>query len=210
MAGDTIRVVLIDDHLHVHETVAALLSDTDDIVLVGHGSNGEEAVRLCASLRPDVVLMDVMMPRMTGIEASKSIHKNHPEIRILVLSSFQDDESVHAMLKSGATGYVLKDSLANDLANTIRTTFKGKSVFSTEVAERLLNPESGPGETFGLTTRELEVLRLMAQGLNNNEIAAKLVISQSTVKFHISNLIAKIGVETRAEAIVQAAKKKLI
>jgi NarL family two-component system response regulator LiaR len=206
-----IRVLLIDDHRRIHDAVSVALDAQDDIILVGHGSNGEEALQLCEELTPDLVLMDVVMPGMGGIEATRLIREKYPATKILVLSSFQDDESIHTMLQSGASGYILKDALVSDLANTIRTTFHGSAVFSPEVAQVLLKAESTePRQTFGLTERELEVLQLMAQGLNNAEIAYKLTISQSTVKFHISNIQVKMGVETRAEVIVLAAKNNLI
>ncbi|MBI5928698.1 MAG: response regulator transcription factor [Chloroflexi bacterium] len=210
-ATKIIRVILIDDHARVHDAVTMALHNLDDIALIGHGSRGEEALALCEELTPDVILMDVVMPGMSGVEATKLIRKKYPNIKILVVSSFQDDDTIHTILQNGASGYVLKDAIASDLANTIRTTFDGSAVFSQEVARVLLKSDhSEPSQRFGLTQRELEILRLMAQGQNNAEIAHTLTISQSTVKFHINNVIAKIGVDTRAEAIVLAAKNNLV
>lgn len=205
-----IRVLLADDQLRVHEAVALALRDTDDIRLIGQAANGDEAIALCAQYQPDLVLMDVLMPGLGGIEATRQIHQRHPHIKILVLSAMQDDESVRAMLESGAIGYVLKDSLARDLPATIRASYSGNMVFSQIITQRLLNQANGVSHDFGLTEREMEVLRLMAEGLNNNELATRLFISPSTVKFHIVNILDKMGVQTRPEAIVLAAKNNLV
>ncbi len=208
-----IRVLLVDDHPHVHKAVQIALQNAHDIELVAHAGNGQEAIILCAQLQPDVVLMDVVMPVMDGIEATRKIHSDHPNIRLLVLSSFQDEESVHLMLTNGAVGYILKYSLATDLVNTIRTVFHGNSVLSSQIVQSLLNttPLTPPSiQNFRLTPREMEILRCMAEGLNNGEIAARLVISQSTVKYHIANILQKMDVETRSEAIVLAVKNDLV
>ena len=207
--SDVIRLMLIDDHRSTHEIVKGILLSSGDIKLVAQGSNGEDALYLCDEVRPDVILMDIVMPGIDGVEATKLIHTKHPEVKILALSSFQDDDSVRQMLQSGAVGYVLKGSLMQDLVNTIRATFRGKAVFSPEITQTLLrSPETK--NDFGLTDREKEVLRLLASGMNNNEIGDKLVISVSTVKFHITNILVKMQVETRAEAIVLAAKNDLV
>jgi NarL family two-component system response regulator LiaR len=207
-----IRILLVDDHAWVHQAVSTILKIAPDIELIGQAHNGVEALRLCEELQPDLILMDVVMPHINGIEATRIIRGRYATIKILVLSSFQDDESVLAMLDSGAMGYVLKGSLTGDLISAIRTAMTGASVFSAEITSVLLksNQETPNGHDFGLTTRELEVLRLMAKGENNPEIADKLVISQSTVKFHISNILDKMGVTTRPEAIVLAAKNNLV
>lgn len=203
-----VRVILIDDHRHVHQTAATILGDTADIDLMAHGSNGEEAIALCREHEPDLVLMDVVMPVMDGVAATRTIHEQFPNIRILVLSSFQDHESVHEMLRSGAAGYITKDALARDLKSTIRANHEGKAVFSQEIAARLLDPI--PAQNFNLTDREIEVLGLVAEGLNNGQIAHELTISRSTVKFHINNIVQKMGVDTRNEALVLAAKNNLV
>lgn len=208
----SIRVLLADDQLRVHEAVILALRGADDIVLVGQAADGDEAVILCGQLLPDLVLMDVLMPGIGGIEATRRIHQRQPQVNILVLSAMQDDTTVRAMLEAGAVGYVLKDSLARDLAATIRATHAGNAVFSQRITDRLLqNSQPAPvSQGFGLTERELEVLKLMAEGLNNGELAARLHISQSTVKFHITNILDKMGVATRPEAIVLAAKNNLV
>jgi len=204
-----IRVVLVDDHLQIHRTVQAILQTTQDISLVGQGANGQEGIALCAQLRPDVVLMDVVMPVMDGIEASGIVAQRFPDIKVLVLSSFQDHESVYTMLRNGAQGYITKSSLAEDLVETILTVFQGKMVFSSEVGEHLLAPPQ-PAEEYHLTDREMEVLVLLAEGLTNKESAYQLSISPSTLKYHMNNIYRKLGVQTRSEALVLAAKNNLI
>jgi len=206
-----IRVILADDHLRIHEQVTDILNHASDVSLVAQASNGEEAVHLCQDRQPDIVLMDVVMPGMGGVEATRQIKATCPNTKILVLSSFQDDESVQTMLENGASGYVTKRDLATSLLASIRTTHLGQRVFSEEVAEHILTPDAGEAtDTFGLTDRELEVLVLMAQGLNNGEIGGELFISRSTVNFHIGNIVRKLGVETRSEALVAAAKHGLV
>jgi two-component system, NarL family, response regulator LiaR len=207
--SDNIRVILIDDHAHIHQAAAIVLNQTPDIELVAQGSNGREALELCAEYQPDIVLMDVMMPVMDGIEASKQLLERMPQMKILVLSSFQDDDSVRAMLTNGAIGYILKGELAKDLCNAIRSAHSGQTVMSQPVARMLLNHDR-PKHDFDLTAREIEILKRITEGLNNQEIAAKLVISPSTVKFHLTNILRKMRVDTRAEAIVLAAKNDLI
>ena len=137
-----IRVVLIDDHLQIHTVVQATLFSTPDFKLVGQGANGQDAIALCEQYKPDIVLMDVVMPIMDGIEATKILHEQYPETKILVLSSFHDHESVYTMLRNGAVGYLTKDSLAQDLVETIRTTFQGKMVFSPDIVEQLVSSQS--------------------------------------------------------------------
>jgi two-component system, NarL family, response regulator LiaR len=204
-----IRVVLVDDHLQIHRIVRVILGATHDINLVGQAANGQEGITLCEQYQPDIVLMDVVMPVLDGIEATKELHERFPTIKILVLSSFQDHESVYAMLRNGAVGYLTKGSLAEDLAETIRATFQGKMVFSSEIGAHLVSPPQ-PTVNFHLTDRELEVLVLLAEGLTNQQSAQKLSISQSTLKFHMNNIFQKLGVQTRSEALVLAAKNNLI
>ena len=204
-----IRVVMVDDNAQMHRIVHVILGATTDIKLVGQGANGQEGIALCEQYQPDIALMDVVMPVMDGIEATKVLHERFPAIKVLVLSSFQDHESVYAMLRNGAVGYLTKGSLAQDLAETIRATFQGKMVFSSEVGAQLVSPPQ-PAVDFHLTDRELEVLVLLAEGLTNQQSAQKLSISQSTLKFHMTNIFEKLGVQTRSEALVLAAKNNLI
>jgi NarL family two-component system response regulator LiaR len=210
LPASKIRVILIDDHIRIHQAVNTTLNTVDDIDLVAQGATGEEAVELVEKYEPDIVLMDIVMPVMSGADAAKLIHAKFPHVKILVLSSFQDDDSVRSMLDNGASGYILKNAIATDLVNTIRVVHTGVAAFSGEVAEVLLGLRKSQHLSFNLTERELEVLKLMAAGLNNGQIAERLVISQATVKFHINNVVQKLGVETRAEAIVIAAKNDLV
>lgn len=208
---EPIRVILIDDHSQIHRAIAALIDYWDDLELIAQGATGEEAIQLCTEYQPDIVLMDVMMPGMSGAEATAVIMQQKPEIKILALSSFQDSESVQAMLEAGAIGYVLKTSSIDDLANTIRTTHAGHAVFSPEVTQVLFRtPNVDPKKEYGITSRELEVLRLMVNGLNNRQIAESLVISRSTVKFHVSSILTKLNVSSRVEAVALAAQQNLI
>lgn len=205
-----IRVILADDHLRIHEQVTDILNAVPDVSLVAQASNGEEAVHLCQDRQPDIILMDVVMPGMGGVEATRQIKATCPGTKILVLSSFQDDESVQAMLENGASGYVTKRDLATSLLASIRTTHLGQRVFSDEVAEHILSPDPADADAFDLTDREREVLALIAQGLTNGQIGGELFISRSTVNFHIGNIVRKLGVETRSEALVVAAKHGLV
>jgi NarL family two-component system response regulator LiaR len=209
--ADRIRIAVVDDHVKVHMGIEAALESFEDLELVAHGSNGQEALQLCADHRPDIVLMDVIMPEMNGIEATRAIHERFPGIKVLALSSFQDEEAIRAMLQAGAVGYVLKTSSIGDLAHTIRAAHAGKSVFSPEVTQVLLQPaQTPPPQDFGLTPRERDILKLMAEGLNNREIAVALTISLSTAKFHVSSVLAKLGVTNRVEAVALALEKRLV
>ena len=206
-----IRVILVDDHLQTHKIVSALLSTVEDIQIVGQGANGLEALDLCDQFQPDVALMDVLMPGMDGVEVTRQLHTRQPSIKILALSSLQDHESIHQMLQNGAVGYITKSSLTDDLVDTIRTVHQGKMVFSAQAMAGLLgSPGAGGQPAFHLTDRELEVLAQMAAGLTMPQIASKLVISSSTVKFHIENICQKMGVRTRSEALIIAAKHHLV
>lgn len=210
---DTIRIILADDHRRVHQAISEMIGFFDDMALVAQASNGQEAVDLCNRYQPDVVLMDVVMPVMDGVEATRIILEQNPDIKILALSSFKGHDTVRDMLESGAIGYVLKESSVDDLENTIRAIHKGQGVLSPEAMQTLLGAEPDDvGDSAGgnLSRRELEVLKLLAEGQTNKEIAINLSISVSTVKFHINNVTEKLGVQTRAELLVMAAKKKLI
>lgn len=204
-----IRVVIIDDHIQIHNIVSGLLKQTSEIKLVGQGANGEDAINLCEHNNPDIVLMDVVMPVMDGIQATKLLQERFPSIKVLVLSSFHDHESVHSMLRNGAVGYLTKSALAEDLVETIQATSQGKMVFSADIVEQLVS-QPQPAMDFRLTDRELEVLVLLAEGLTNQQSAQRLSISVSTLKFHMNNIYEKLGVQTRSEALVLAAKNNLI
>lgn len=206
-----IRIIVVDDHRVVHQALAEMISFVKDFSLVAQGSNGREAVELCREFVPDIVLMDVVMPVMDGIEATKQIHGEHATIKIIALSSFQDDVSVNAMLKSGAVGYVLKNASVDELEGIIRTVNEGNAVIDCNLMRKVL----APGATLGgsdvrLSPRELEILRMIAGGMNYMQVSKCLMISISTVKFHISNMLSKLRVSTRSEAIMVASKYGLI
>ncbi len=205
-----IRVVLVDDHVHIHEAVALVLQAAADIDLIGHGSNGSEALQLCESLKPDLVLLDVLMPQMNGIETAHALRQRFPAIKVLALSSLQDEDTARLMMRAGIVGYILKSSLNADLISAIRAVVSGSIVLASEIAAELFNPTApAPSADFRLTERELEILKQMAAGLSNGEIAAVLTISVSTVKFHVANILNKLHVETRAEAVVLAVRNAL-
>ncbi|MEM6527888.1 MAG: response regulator transcription factor [Chloroflexota bacterium] len=209
---EPIRILIVDDHRIVHQALSEMIGFVDDFELVGQGSNGNEAVALCAELKPHVVLMDVMMPGMDGIEATRQILQQSPNIKILALSSFQDDSSVQSMLRSGALGYVLKDTSVDELESVIRTVNEGNAVISSNLMQSILQPapDTPTANDFNLSPREHEILKLIAAGMSYGQIAEKLTISMSTVKFHVSNMLEKLGVATRNEAIAIAAKNGLV
>jgi len=207
-----IRVVLADDHTLFREGVASLLERAEGISLVGAAASGEEAIRLADELLPEIVLMDLKMPGIGGIAATRAITGRNPHIGVIVLTMFEDDESVFAALKAGARGYVLKDADRGMLLRAIRAVAHGEALLAPSVARRVLDqfapPTPPPTAAVALfdelTPREREVLQLIAQGRRNQEIAASLVISEKTVGNHISNIFAKLQVNDRSQAIVRA------
>jgi NarL family two-component system response regulator LiaR len=207
----SIRVMLVDEHEVVRSGLGAVLMAHDDMDLVGEARNGEEAVRLCKSLKPDVVLMDLMMPVMDGVTATRLIHENQPEIRVIALTSFSDREWVEGALKAGAAGYLLKTVSASELIDAIRAAEAGRTSLSPEAAQVLVqNLKQPQSPVYDLTEREQEILALMVEGLSNNDIANRLVVSQSTIKFHVSNILSKLEVTTRTEAVALALKNRLV
>lgn len=206
-----IRVLLVDDHRMLRRGLAAFLSVCDDIEVVGEAGGGTEAIRLCRQLRPDVVLMDVMMPEMDGATATKVIRTQFPQTQVLALTSFADESFVQRMLQAGAIGYLLKNVEAENLADAIRAARHGHSTLALEAMQALLHAASHPS-TLGsdLTAREREVLVLLVKGLHNNEIAVRLRVSQSTIKGHVSNILAKLGATSRTEAVALAVQHRLV
>jgi NarL family two-component system response regulator LiaR len=197
-----IRILVVDDHEVVRRGLTLFLRPFEDFELVGEAANGLEAVTACEQYRPDVILMDLMMPEMDGAAATRAIREKHPNVQIIGLTTFKEDALVREMLKSGAVGYLLKNSSVDELAGAIRTAMTGKIVISPEAAHALLDAQPTPTHfKYNLTERELEVLRLMVEGLNNVEIAERLVIARSTVKFHVSSILAKLNVSSRVEAV---------
>jgi two-component system, NarL family, response regulator LiaR len=205
-----IRLMLVDDHRVVHQALAEMISFVEDFELVAQGSNGQEAIALCAEFQPDIVLMDVVMPVMDGVEATGRILSDNPRIKILALSSFQDDVSVNSMLKSGAVGYILKNTSVDELESIIRTVAEGNTVIDSSLMQKVLQPNFSSYSDASLSPRELEIIRMISRGMSYSQIADSLTISLSTVKFHIGNILSKLGVETRNEAIVVAAKSNII
>lgn len=209
--NDKIRVMIVDDHAVVRSGLSAFLSVNHDLELVGEAENGQQAVTRAGLLRPDVILMDIMMPVMDGIAATEAIKRQYPAIQIVALTSFQEDELVQSALRAGAVGYLMKNVTARELSAAIRAAAEGRMTLSSEAAQALVRANQQAHEfTETLTDREREVLRLMVEGLNNAEIAERLVASLSTVKYHISNILGKLGVDNRVAAVTQALQRKLV
>lgn len=205
------RVMIVDDHDMVRSGLAVFLEAFDDLVLVGEASDGVEAVRLCAEAQPHVVLMDLLMPRMDGITATRAICESHPDIQVIALTSFQDRDLVQGALQAGAVGYLLKNASIDELAEAVRNARKGRPSLAPEALRALVsaaNQPSRPGDD--LTDRELEVLALVAQGLSNPDIARRLTVELSTVKTHVSNILSKLDVSNRMEAAALAREHNLV
>jgi NarL family two-component system response regulator LiaR len=206
-----IRVLVVDDHTMVRRGLATFLKVFDDLEMAGEAASGQEAIQLCTELQPDVVLMDMVMPDMDGAATTRLIRKQSPQIQVLALTSFKEEILVKSALQAGAIGYLLKDVSADELAQAIRAAHAGRSTLSPEAAQALVHATSQPaGPGISLTDRELEVLSRMVEGLNNTQIAALLNISPSTVKSHVSNILAKLGVASRTEAVTLALRNQLV
>jgi len=209
----SIRLLVADDHAIVRKGIRALLATEPDIEVVGEAKNGREAVARAESLQPDVILMDLVMPEMDGIEAIRRITTRQPEARILVLTTFAADEMVFPAIKAGALGYLLKDSGPEELVEAIRQVHRGESSLHPTVARKLLQEISGPPKgrptPEPLTEREVEVLRQVARGLSNQEIASKLVITEATVRTHVSNILSKLHLASRTQAALYALREGL-
>jgi NarL family two-component system response regulator LiaR len=210
---DRIRVFIADDHAIVRKGIQAVLEIVPDIEVVGEAENGRDAVYRVRELEPDVILMDLVMPVMDGIEAIQRITEDQPDVRILVLTTFAGEEKILPAIKAGALGYHLKDSQPQELARAIREVHRGESslhpVIARKVLEELSHPSDRPPTPDPLTRREVEVLRLVAQGLENHEIAEKLVISEATVRTHVSNITGKLHVASRTQAALYALREGL-
>jgi len=207
-----IRVIIVDDHTVVRSGLGAVLAYSENMELVGEAENGEEAIRLCEQLQPDIVLMDLLMPKMDGVTATKIIHESWPQIRIIALTSYKEKEYVEGVLKAGATSYLLKNVSANELISAINRAMSGQPSLSPEAAQVLIQAASSQPPELGhdLTAREREVLALIIEGLNNPQIGERLNISVTTVRTHVSSILSKLGVSNRAEAIVLALRKDLL
>lgn len=209
---ECIRVMLVDDHAVVRSGLSTFLMTCDDMELVGEAASGEQALQICSRAKPDVILMDLVMPGMDGATTTRMIRERCPEIQVIVLTSFKEQELVQGALQAGAIGYLLKDVSADELANAVRAAYAGKPTLAPEAAQVLIQATRRPAEQIGfdLTEREREVLALMVEGLNNNQIAEKLVVSVSTAKFHVSRVLSKLNASGRTEAVAIALQNHLV
>ena len=206
-----IRVVIVDDHVLVRSGLEVVLGMFDDIELAGQAGDGEDALRLCVELRPDVVLMDLVMPGMSGVEATRRVLDKCPDTKVVALTSFTDEDLIGETLRAGAIGYLMKNVSADQLADAVRAAAAGRSTLATEAADVLVRSVSSPRpQADALTAREQEVLKLMADGLTNADIAERLVIGVATVKTHVSSVMTKLGVSTRTEATALAIRRGFV
>ncbi|MBO9608614.1 MAG: response regulator transcription factor [Paenibacillaceae bacterium] len=208
-----IKVLLVDDHEMVRIGLAAVLGTEDGIEVVGEAGNGKEGIRLALEYKPDVVLMDLVMEGMDGIETTRRLLAQLPDCKVIVLTSFLDDEKMYPVIEAGAFSYLLKTSRANEIAQAIRAAANGQSILESQVASKIMNrfrqPKPAAAPHHELTEREMEVLRLIAGGRSNQEVADELYIGVKTVKFHVTNILAKLGVEDRTQAAIYAFKNGL-
>lgn len=210
----SIKLIVADDHRLFREGLKALLSVTDDIEIIGEAEDGDGVLKKCNVQQPDIILMDINMPGINGIQATQTILEEHPQIGIIMLTMLEDDASIFNAMRAGARGYLLKGADPNEVLSVIRAVAEGQALFGPAIAARVLgyfkalSAKPNPHQTLApfpeLTERELEVLRLISQGLNNQEIAQKLVLSPKTVRNHITNIFGKLQVADRAQAIVRA------
>jgi len=210
-ASKPIRVMLVDDHTMVRRGLATFLKVHDDLQLAGEADSGEAAVEVCAQVMPDVILMDLVLPEMDGAATTRLIRRQFPQVQVLALTSFKDGELIKNALEAGAIGYLLKDVSADELARAIRAAHAGRATLSPEAAQALVetaNQPPAPG--LDLTEREREVLGLMIEGLNNTQIAGRLTVSPSTIKSHVSSILAKLGVASRTEAVALALRSRIL
>jgi DNA-binding NarL/FixJ family response regulator len=210
---EQIRIVLADDHAVVRQGIRRFLEEDEEIEVVAEASDGAEAVRLVEQHRPDVAVLDIRMPEVTGVEAARRIRGRFPEVRILVLTAYDDDPYVFALLEAGADGYVLKTAGGDELVDAVRTVYRGESALSPEIASKVVRratrgrPAGAAEQVEPLTPREIDVLRLVAKGMTNRQVGRELRISHRTVQGHLASVYGKLGVSSRTEAVTEALKR---
>jgi NarL family two-component system response regulator LiaR len=206
-----IRVMLVDDHTMVRRGLATFLKVFNDLTLAGEAESGETAIQICEEVLPDVILMDMVLPKMDGAAAIREIRNKFPSVQVIALTSFKEGDLIKNALEAGAIGYLLKDVSANTLAQAIRDAHAGRATLSPDVTQAMVNAAGQPPKPgLDLTERECEVLSLMVEGLNNTQIAGRLTVSPSTIKSHVSNILTKLGVSSRTEAVSLALRNGLI
>jgi DNA-binding NarL/FixJ family response regulator len=211
--GDRIRVLLSDDHVVVRQGIRQFLEEASDIEVVAEAGNGAEALRLVEADQPDVAVLDIQMPEVTGVEAARRIKDRFPSVRVLVLTAYDDDPYVFALLEAGADGYVLKTASGDELVNAVRTVYRGESALSPEIASIVVRramsgrPAGAADQVEPLTPREIDVLRQVARGMTNREVGRELGISHRTVQGHLASTYGKLGVSSRTEAVTEALKR---
>jgi two-component system, NarL family, response regulator LiaR len=213
MDGDKISLIIVDDHAIVRQGLRTYLELQADIEVLGEANNGQEAIAMARDMLPDIVLMDLVMPGTDGVEATRAITAAVPSTKVIVLTSFSEDEKVFASIKAGAQGYLMKDVLPSELVRAIRTVNRGEAQLDPEIARKLMQEFTNPQPTVpkhDLTEREMEVLRLIAQGKSNKDISEELVLSEKTVKTHVSNILQKLHLSDRTQAAVYALRQKLV
>lgn len=210
-SNETIRVMIVDDHGMVRKGLRAYLKSDPDLLVVGEARDGQEALELCESLHPDVVLMDLVMPALDGVAATRAIRERYPQVQVIALTSYHEKELIQGAIKAGAISYLMKNVSGDELARAVHAAMQGRPVLAPEAVQALVQPDRRP-ETVGadLTPRELEVLALLVKGMTNPEIAERLFVSRATVKAHVSNILSKLSVSNRSEAVALAVQHKLV
>jgi NarL family two-component system response regulator LiaR len=206
-----IQIMIVDDHTMVRKGLATILKVFPDLQLAGEAENGAGAIKLCGEVQLDVILMDMVMPDMDGATATRIIRQQFPQVQVIVLTSFKEGELIKNALEAGAIGYLLKDVSADELVRAIRAAYVGRATLSPEAAQTLVETANlPPTPGLDLTEREREVLSLMIEGLNNTQIAGRLTVSPSTIKSHVSNILSKLGVASRTEAVTLALRNHIV